>query len=311
MIKSILVLSYIFSLVFNIAYSSEWGDTTPHKVHYVAMEDKIKLEVVDWGGEGVPIIFLAGLALNAHTFDPLVPSFIDSYRVIGISRVGHGNSDSRKEGFSTARLTKDIITVLNEMNIKRAIFVGHSFAGGELNHLGRHYPERVKGLIYIDAIQDLDYMDSHLAVCPDLGYATVDALHYQDNFYNTQRIKNADGSYLPFADLPVLGKFFSEEEERHYSGIAAPAIAINHIPEQTEDFFIGIGNPSQKCFEEMNKLTYLGIASFIKDKQNADVAAIQNSQHMIHMATPEKLVRIMKNWLARTFVTSNKINKDR
>jgi hypothetical protein len=56
----------------------------------------------------------------------------------------------------------------------------------------------------------------------------------------------------------------------------------------------------------MNKLTYLGIASFIKDKQNADVAAIQNSQHMIHMATPEKLVMVMRSWLARTFA----INKN-
>ncbi|WP_197411215.1 alpha/beta fold hydrolase [Colwellia sp. TT2012] len=275
------------------------------------MDDNIKLEVVDWGGKGTPLVFLAGLALNAHTFDPLVSSFVDSYRVIGITRVGHGNSESRKENFSTARLTKDIITILNKMNIDKAIFAGHSFAGGELNHLGRHFPERVRGLIYMDAIQDLDYMDSHLAVCPDLGYATIDVLKHQDNFYNTQRIKNPDGSYLPYADISVLGKLINEEEDRHYSEIAAPAIAISHIPEQTEDFFIGLGNPTQKCFEEMNKLTYLGIASFIKNKQNADVAAIQNSQHMIHMATPEKLVMVMKSWLARTFATNKPINQDK
>ena len=289
-----------------MANASEWVDTTQHKIHYVEMDDNIKLEVVDWGGKGTTLVFLAGLALNAHTFDPLVSSFVDSYRVIGITRVGHGNSESRNENYSTARLAKDIITILNKMNIDNAIFAGHSFAGGELNHLGRHFPERVKGLIYIDAIQDLNYMDSHLAVCPDLGYATIDILKYQDNFYNTQRVKNPDGSYLPYADLSVLGRFFTEEEERHYSGIEAPAIAISHIPEQTKDFFIGLGNPSQKCFEKMNKLTYLGIASFIKDKQNADVAAIQNSQHMIHMATPEKLVMVMKSWLARTFA----INKN-
>jgi len=301
--KKLSLIAYLCILVLNTANSTEWQDTTTHKIHYVEMDDKVKLEVVDWGGEGTPLVFLAGLALNAHTFDPLVPSFTDSYRVIGISRVGHGNSESRKEDFSTSRLTKDIITVLDKMNIERAIFAGHSFAGGELNHLGRHFPERVKGLIYIDAIQDLDYMVSHQAACPDLGYATMDVLQYQDNFYNTQRIKDTDGSYLPFADLPALGKFFSEEEDRHYSGIAAPAIAINNIPEQTIDFFIGLGKPTQKCFEEINKLTYLGIASFIKDKQNSDVAAIQNSQHMIHMATPKKLVIIMKHWLARTFPT--------
>ena len=306
-IKITLIL--FFTLLANVTNAAEWKDTTPHKIHYVEMDDKIKLEVVDWGGTGTPLVFLAGLALNAHTFDPLVSSFIDSYRVIGITRVGHGNSESRTENFSTARLVKDIIIILNKMHIDKAIFAGHSIAGGELNHLGRHFPERVKGLIYIDAVQDLDYMESHLAACPDLGYAAVDVLMYQENFYNTQRVKTSEGSYLPYADLSSLGKIIAEEEERYYSEIAAPAIAISHIPEQTENFFLGLGNPNQKCFEEMNKLTYLGIASFIKDKQNADVAAIQNSQHMIHMATPEKLVKVMKNWLARTFEAGKKINR--
>ena len=294
----------------NTVNASEWVDTTQHKIHYAEMDDNIKLEVIDWGGKGTPLVFLAGLALNAHTYDPLVSSFVDSYRVIGITRVGHGNSESRKENFSTARLTKDIITVLDYMNIDNAIFAGHSFAGGELNHLGRHFPDRVKGLIYIDAVQDLNYLDSHLAVCPNLGYETIDKLHYQDHFYNTQTVKSSDGSYIPFADLSVLGKFLTEEEERHYSDISAPAIAINNIPEQTIDLFIGIGNPTQKCFEEVNKLTYLGIASFIENKQNADVAALQSSQHMIHMATPEKLVMVIKSWLARTFATNKKVNKD-
>ncbi len=297
-------MTFILTLFVNSPIAAQWTDTTPHTIHYVEMDDGIKLEVVDWGGKGEPFVFLAGLALNAHTYDPIIHSFIDSYRVIGITRVGHGNSDSRTENFSTARLTKDIIGVLDAMNIESAIFAGHSFAGGELSHLGRHYPDRVQGLIYIDAVQDLDYFASHLAACPDLGYATVDVLHFQDNFYNTQRIKAEDGSYLPYADLSALGKFFSEEEDRHYAGIAAPAIAISNVPEQTADFFLGLAMPSQQCIEQMNKLTYLGIASFIKDKRNGDVAAIQNSQHAIHMATPEKLVMIMKNWLNRTFTAS-------
>ena len=102
-----------------MANASEWVDTIQHKIHYIEMDDNIKLEVVDWGGEGTPLVFLAGLALNAHTFDPIVSSFVDSYRVIGITRVGHGNSESRKENYSTARLAKDIITILNKMNIDK------------------------------------------------------------------------------------------------------------------------------------------------------------------------------------------------
>ncbi len=304
MLKSICLFFFVLTFLVESTTASESSNYTPvnqHTTYFVAMDDGVELEVIDWGGDDIPLVFLAGLSLNALTFDPIVHSFLDSHRVIGITRVAHGNSDSRKSNYTTERLAKDIINVLNELKFDSAIFAGHSFAGGELSHLGRHYPERVKGLIYIDAVQDLDYMDSHLAVCPDLGYATIDTLHFQDNFYKTQRVKGDDGNYLPFADLSVLGKFLQEEEDRSYAGIVAPAIAINHIPEETEDFFIGLANPNQKCIEEMNKLTYLGIASFIRDKENADVAAIQKSQHMIHMATPEKLVEIMNNWLDRTF----------
>ncbi len=101
-----------------MANASQWVDKTHHQIHFVEMDDNIKLEVVDWGGKGTPLVFLAGFAQNAHTFAPLVSSFVDSYRVIGITRVGHGNSESRKENFSTARLTKDIIIVLDYMNLR-------------------------------------------------------------------------------------------------------------------------------------------------------------------------------------------------
>ena len=304
----LILIAFMYIAVLTKANASEWQNTPVSKVSYVEMDDKIKLEVVDWGGKGTPLIFLAGLSLNAHTFDHFAPRFTHSYRVIGVTRVGHGSSESRTEDFSTARLVKDIINVMDDMNIDNAVFVGHSFAGGELNHLGKYFPQRVKGLIYIDALQALEYMDSHLAVCPDLGYANIEMFIHKEHFYHTQRLQNSDGRYIPFADLIAIEKLINVEikQGRDYSGISAPAIAINHIPEQTKDFFRGVGSPSQLCMEEINKMTYLGVARFIKDKKNADVAAIQNSQHMIYMATPDKLLMIMNNWLSRMFVTNKK-----
>ena len=57
MIKNILLLAFFYTVVLNTAKSTEWQDTTPHKIYYVEMDDKIKLEVVDWGGEGTPLVF--------------------------------------------------------------------------------------------------------------------------------------------------------------------------------------------------------------------------------------------------------------
>lgn len=295
------------SLLFS--FTSFGQETAPANTSFfIQTDDKVKLQVVDWGGQGTPLVFLAGLSLNAHTYDFIAPRFANNYRVIGITRMGHGDSASRKGKPTIARLTKDIINVLDELSINNAIFAGHSFAGAELTYLGRHYASRVKGLIYIDALQDLDYMSSHLEACPDVGYSNIDITEYKEHFYQTQRVKSSDGKYIPFADLDVLGELLKAEieEGRDYTNISAPAIAINHLPEQTDDFFLGLFKPTQQCREEMNKLSYLGVAEFIKQKQNADVAAIQHSTHMIHMSSLDKLVEIMNNWLTRTFNASVK-----
>ena len=41
-------------------------DRTPHKVHFITVEDNVKLEVLDWGGSGRPVVLLTGLGDNAH-----------------------------------------------------------------------------------------------------------------------------------------------------------------------------------------------------------------------------------------------------
>ncbi len=310
MFKPMLFITILCSFFISIAHSKDLHMKQTHQIHYVEMDDKIKLEVIDWGGKQQTLVFLAGLSLNAHTFEHIATKFTDTHRVIGITRVGHGNSDTREEDFSFQRLSQDIINVLDNLQIDSAIFAGHSVAGGELTYLGKHFPNRVEGLIYIDALQAIEFMDSHIAVCPDITSASIEMFQHKEHFYRTQRIKTNDGAFMPFADLNALGQIMTEEKKQvhDYTNILAPALAINHIPEQTDNFFLGLETPSQQCREELNKLTYLGIAEFIKHKPNADVAAIQNSQHMIHKVTPEKLVIIMKSWLARVFAT-NKAKK--
>ncbi|HEV7960165.1 MAG TPA: hypothetical protein VGP01_03990, partial [Rhizomicrobium sp.] len=67
-------------------------DKSPHKVSFVDVEKGIKLEVLDWGGTGRPLVFLAGLGDTAHTFDRLALEFTKSHHVYGITRRGFGNS---------------------------------------------------------------------------------------------------------------------------------------------------------------------------------------------------------------------------
>lgn len=64
------------------------------KVLMVPTEKDVQLEVIDWGGSGQPLVFLAGLGNTAHIFDQFAPQFTTQYHVLGITRRGFGFSSS-------------------------------------------------------------------------------------------------------------------------------------------------------------------------------------------------------------------------
>jgi hypothetical protein len=71
-------------------------DTSSHQAQFVAVDKRVRLEVIDWGGNGPPLIFLAGLGNTAHVFDTFAPKFTTSHHVYGIARRGFGKSSGRK-----------------------------------------------------------------------------------------------------------------------------------------------------------------------------------------------------------------------
>ena len=76
-------------------------------VSFIEVEKDVKLEVVDWGGNGRPLVFLHGGGCTAHTFDHFAPKFIAKHHVYGITRRGAGVSSAPKSGYSQERLGTD------------------------------------------------------------------------------------------------------------------------------------------------------------------------------------------------------------
>jgi non-heme chloroperoxidase len=73
---------------------TKWRDPSPHTSQRITVEKDVQLEVLDWGGSGQPLVFLAGLGNTAHVFDKFAPKLIDQYHVYGITRRGFGASSS-------------------------------------------------------------------------------------------------------------------------------------------------------------------------------------------------------------------------
>ncbi|HEX3966667.1 MAG TPA: alpha/beta hydrolase [Edaphobacter sp.] len=128
-------------------------DSAPHTTQFVTVEQSVRLEVVDWGGSGSPLIFLAGAGDSAHRFDRFAPQFTKQHHVYGITRRGTGPSSSpapANGNYTADHLGDDVLAVMKALHIERPVLVGHSIAGQELSSIGSRFPQKVSGLIYLD-----------------------------------------------------------------------------------------------------------------------------------------------------------------
>ena len=98
-------------------------------VQFVTVDLNVKLEVLDWGGSGRPVVLLAGLGNTADVFDEFAPKLTGEYHVYGITRRGFGASSAPASGYSADRLGDDVLAVLDALKLERPVLVGHSIAG--------------------------------------------------------------------------------------------------------------------------------------------------------------------------------------
>jgi non-heme chloroperoxidase len=129
-----------------------WRDPSPHQVRFVAVEPEVRVEVLDWGGVGRPIVFV-GCYLSAHVFDDIAPKLTGQFRVYAVTRRGVGASDRPLSGYDPQRRADDIVDVITSVGIDKPILVGHSCGGAILHTLGAQHPERLAGLVYLDAAE--------------------------------------------------------------------------------------------------------------------------------------------------------------
>jgi non-heme chloroperoxidase len=134
-----------------VAKAEAWKDPSPHTSQFISVAQDVRLEVLDWGGSGRPLVLLAGGGDTAHAFDDFAPKITSDFHVYGITRRGFGESTFAPVTSGAATFGDDVVAVLDALKLERPILAGHSIAGQELSSIGTRYPNRVAGLVYFDA----------------------------------------------------------------------------------------------------------------------------------------------------------------
>jgi non-heme chloroperoxidase len=123
---------------------------------YITTKDGTQIYYKDWG-TGQPIVFSHGWPLSADAFeDQMFFLAANGYRCIAHDRRGHGRSSQPGTGHNMDTYADDLATLVETLDLKNAIHVGHSTGGGEVTRfIGRHGTKRVAKVVLISAVPPL------------------------------------------------------------------------------------------------------------------------------------------------------------
>jgi non-heme chloroperoxidase len=308
---------------------------TKSTTRLIAVAPGVSLEVIDWGGNGSPVVFLAGLGNTAHIFDNFAPKFVPAYHAYGITRRGFGASSSPVPDGSNYRadqLGNDVLKVMDALGLRKPVLIGHSIAGEELSSIGSRFPDRVGGLIYLDAGYP------YALYSPDSGDSRLDGEELQSDLNaflsggpGTDQ-KEIVGKML--AALPQLQKDLEADQKRaellppppnpgkrpappfadaaaaiikgeqKYTNIQAPILAIfasphstAHLPPMTDD--------KKSAFIALDQARTGVQAKAFEQLKYAKVVTFPNAEHYVFLSNEQEVEKDIKDFLATLIAKEN------
>jgi pimeloyl-ACP methyl ester carboxylesterase len=305
-----------------------WKDPSPHTTQFVTVEKGVRLEVLDWGGSGRPIVLLAGGGNTAHVFDDFAPRLTAYYRVYGLTRRGFGASGYSATDHPADRLGDDVIAVMDALNLKRPILVGHSIAGVELSSVANSHPNRVAGLVYLDAaysyafdnakgasVMEMQHLQGPQPPPPaetDLAsfssfqkyYGRVNGFLFPEAELRAQRESAPDGGVGKQRDLPGAALFMPlMTGTKKYTAIPVPALVIFANPHSQGIWVDKNADPSVQSAARaystaLEALTQRQEESVEDGVRTAHVITLRGANHYVFLSNEADVLREMHAFIA-------------
>lgn len=296
-----------------------WQDPAAHVGRFIPVDQNVRLEVLDWGGTGVPLVLLAGGGNTAHVFDDFAPQLTHEFHVYAITRRGFGESGFAPPPSGGDTFGDDVLAVLDALELDSPVLVGHSIAGQELSSIGTRYPSRVGALVYLDAAYPYAFDDGAVPTFEDLravGFpqpsppaeddlATFDAFRqyytrtlgftYPEAELRQKRSTMPDGRVGPARSFPggpvLLGSV------KQYVNIPPPALFI--VSSQSP------GRWAEISTDPMIKTQIAGLNALLERQAKAIEAALPNARvvklpranHDVFLSNEEDVLREMRAFL--------------
>jgi non-heme chloroperoxidase len=285
-----------------LAPASAWKDPSPHHIRFVPVEENVRLEVLDWGGFGRPLVLLAGGGDTAHVFDDFAPKLTGGSHVYGITRRGFGASGFSASETGADRLGDDVLTVVDALKLKKPVLVGHSIAGEEMSSVASRHPDRLAGLVYLDAGYPYAFDNGTGPTMKDFSSggpeppppSRADLASFRSLQLYQRRIL---GFTFPGSATLMVGM-------KKYAHISVPALVIFGTPHGLGTWVENSTDPNVRA----NAVAYTAALTAATERQMkvvedsapaAHVVRLPGAHHYVYLSNEADVLREMRSFLNR------------
>ena len=286
----------------------------------------------DYGGEGSPIVLLTGLGDTAGVFDQLGPLLRDQgHRVVALTRRGYGASSKSGTGYDLATRTQDDAAAISALGLDRPVVVGHSIAGDELIGLATEYPERVAGVVSLDAMLDRSPGGEAAAaqkcggaiigsgpapaVDPMDPYGSMQAFYEElygfplgNGTANVRALWALNGTDLDStADPEAVPRILAAASKRPpaFSGMRVPVLAIFALSTVDSAFpWLKDEDPSSRQYQRATRCNERSVAlrnasaeQLARQQPQASIQKWDATNHYLYLQWPERTATAIGEWI--------------
>jgi pimeloyl-ACP methyl ester carboxylesterase len=269
-----------------------------HVSRYVEVNG-LKLHYLDYGTLGLPsMLCLHGGAVNAHWFDFVASGFTAEHHVLALDQRGHGDS-ARAEPpeYGYGRYAADLAAVIEKLDLRDVVLVGHSMGGLVSLLYAANYPGRVKKLVVVDST--LRATPERVAALHNIGNREGSSYRSDEEFIERFKVRpegtralpqiirylaerggrqGADGRWRHKFDRNVYSKRELLDIPPHWNRIAIPVLLVK-------------GGLSNRITPEIHE--------DIKERcPQVKLVEVPGSEHHVTLDNPADFVRVVRTFLS-------------
>ena len=288
----------------------------------------VRLHYLDWGGEGSLMLFVPGLTNTAHAFNGIAPAFTGQYRVVGITRRGHGSSEQPRASLDLDVLVDDLAGFIDLFSEEPAVVIGMSYAGIELPRLATRYPAKVRALVFLDAVYDWprwlgaapslpgfpapdSFYDSYgdleswnQEVFPEL-WNEVTRVHLRSQTYLTETGKVAWQLPWPSSAFDEFLKLYRSWTGTEYEGIRIPVLSVQASQEgyltrnlERRGFSAAVVDSAAMWAREFDAvLKSVGREMLSSAVPRAVFVELDSTYHALQLQRPDQVISTIREFL--------------